>query len=74
MHIEGHEKKDEVGIEFNKWLQKETEIYKTNPYPIQNMTSKRTFIETHIQFNDYVTQDFKKPMKFTRKYPMPVVY
>ena len=38
------------------------------------MTSKRTFIETHIQFNDYVTQDFKKPMKFTRKYPMPVVY
>ena len=31
MHIEGHEKKDEVGIEFNKWLQKGTEIYKTNP-------------------------------------------
>ena len=28
MHIEGHEEKDEVGIEFNKRLQRGREIYK----------------------------------------------
>ena len=55
MHIERHEKKDEVGIEFNKWLQKGTEIYK----PIQHLTSKRTFIETHNQFKVYFTYDLK---------------